>query len=583
MLQQIQPKVSEMQNQQLTKQIQIIEIQQALQTMENVKSPGMDGIPVEFYKEFFDLLKKDLQDIFNNVLFQQKATPKTWNQAIISLIPKQTEKLNSLKYWRPISLLCTDYKILTKILANRLKQILPDIISQEQNCSIPQRTIFNNLFLIRDLIKYQKEKKNKFYILQIDQEKAFDKIDRPFLFQTMGKLGFSKEYIQFVEILYKDNSSIIANNGFLSESVMMLRGLRQGCPLSLPLYVIQGEVTTKNINNDNTIIGLKIQNFKKQLKISQYADDSNFFLQDQYSVTNVIKYFQKLQKTTGTTINFEKTTVIPINTDNISNLPKQITIKEQFATIKILGILFNEDLHYANQINWENISEKMEKHINELSTRILSLYGKTIIINTLILSKTSFLSNVFPIDTKTTQQIHKKIFQYIWKNKQEPISRKTLFLNKKLGGLNLLEPQAHNMARRIKHILQLKQTQKIPPWKNLATYSLAIDIHNFSKDFRFLLDNNRTKTINGKKPYYYQDIIYYIKNENKDIKTLPNPTTKNIYQKIIQEGSKQHKVAGENLWKTQLPTIEFSQIWKNTFTSYAQPFCKDLHYRVLHY
>ena len=267
MLQQIQPKVSEMQNQQLTKQIQIIEIQQALQTMENVKSPGLDGIPVESYKEFFDLLKKDLQDIFNNVLFQQKATPKTWNQAIISLIPKQTEKLNSLKYWRPISLLCTDYKILTKILANRLKQILPDIISQEQNCSIPQRTIFNNLFLIRDLIKYQKEKKNKFYLLQIDQEKAFDKIDRPFLFQTIGKLGFSKEYIQFVEILYKDNSSIIANNGFLSESVMMLRVLRQGCPLSLPLYVIQGEVTTENINNDNTIIGLKIQNFKKQLKI----------------------------------------------------------------------------------------------------------------------------------------------------------------------------------------------------------------------------------------------------------------------------------------------------------------------------
>ena len=111
-------------------------------------------------------------------------------------------------------------------------------------------------------------------------------------------------------------------------------------------------------------------------------------------------------------------TVIPINTDNTSNLPKQITIKEQFEIIKILGILFNEDFHYANQINWETILEKMEKHINKLSTRTLSLYGKTIIINTLILSKTFFLSNVFPIDTKTTQQIHKKVFQYIWKNKQ---------------------------------------------------------------------------------------------------------------------------------------------------------------------
>ena len=97
------------------------------------------------------------------------------------------------------------------------------------------------------------------------------------------------------------------------------------------------------------------------------------------------------------------------------------------------------------------------------------------------------------------------------------------------------------------------------------------------------MDNNRAKTINGKKPYYYQDIIYYIKNENKDIKTLPNPTTKNIYQKIIQDGSKQHKVPGENQWKNHIPTIEFLQIWKNTFISYAKPFCKDLHYRVPHY
>ena len=136
---------------------------------------------------------------------------------------------------------------------------------------------------------------------------------------------------------------------------------------------------------------------------------------------------------------------------------------------------------------------------------------------------------------------------------------------------------------RIKDLLQLNQTHKFPPWKNLATYWLVIDIHNYSKDFRFLMDNNRAKTINGKKPYYYQDIIYYIKNENKDIKTLPNPTTKNIYQKIIQDGSKQHKVPGENQWKNHLPTIEFLQIWKNTFISYAKPFCKDLHYRVPHY
>ena len=94
-------------------------------------------------------------------------------QAIITLIPKQGD-LNKLKYQRPISLLCIDYKILTKILANRLKNILPTIISKEQTCSIPNRTIFNNLFLIREIITLT-NKKNKLYILQVDQEKAFNK------------------------------------------------------------------------------------------------------------------------------------------------------------------------------------------------------------------------------------------------------------------------------------------------------------------------------------------------------------------------------------------------------------------------
>ena len=98
LLQQIKPKFSDTQNQKLTKQRQIIEIQQALQTMDSGKLPRIDGIPVEFYKYFYDLLKQDLQHIFNYLLFQQRTTPKTWNKAIISLIPKQREKLNSLKY-----------------------------------------------------------------------------------------------------------------------------------------------------------------------------------------------------------------------------------------------------------------------------------------------------------------------------------------------------------------------------------------------------------------------------------------------------------------------------------------------------
>ena len=81
-----------------------------------------------------------------------------------------------LKYWRLISLLRVDYKILTKM-ANRLRHTLPQIILEEQNCSVPNRTIFNNLFLLRDIITYTKQKNNHLYLLQIDQGKGLDKVD----------------------------------------------------------------------------------------------------------------------------------------------------------------------------------------------------------------------------------------------------------------------------------------------------------------------------------------------------------------------------------------------------------------------
>lgn len=148
----------------------------------------------------------------------------------------------------------------------------------------------------------------------------------------------------------------------------------------------------------------------------------------------------------------KKTTLLPKKTIDTTSIPKDITVKEQYQTTKILGILFNEDLHNVNQMNWQNILEKMENHVKKLTPRLLSLNGKLIIMNTLILSKTSYLSNVFPIDAKTTSEIHKNLFKYLWNNSNsEPITRKTMFLKKKFGGLNLIEPEAHNFTMQIKH------------------------------------------------------------------------------------------------------------------------------------
>ena len=130
-------------------------------------------------------------------------------------------------------------------------------------------------------------------------------------------------------------------------------------------------------------------------------------------------------------------------------------------------------------------------------------------------------------------------------------------------------------------MLTLKQKENPPPWKNLATYWTSTDIYNYSKEYRFLMDNKRTKTLQCTKPFYYQDIISYIKNYNKNI-TKTKIETKTIYQKIIQEGSKEHTIAGEIVWKKHIPNLNFEKIWNNSFQSYGQSFVEDLHYRLLH-
>ena len=184
----------------------------------------------------------------------------------------------------------------------------------------------------------------------------------------------------------------------MSPPIQLLRGLRQGFPLSSPLYVIQREVTTVNINKNKNTKGIKIANNNKEVKISQYAEHSNFLLTEQESIKFVINFFEKFNKATGSSINSEKTKVLPTNTDQTSYIQKHeknITILEQYQYIEISGIFSSEDLKDTILLKWQNTLTKTENHIQKMSTRQLSLHRKSMLINTLILAKTIFLSNAF--------------------------------------------------------------------------------------------------------------------------------------------------------------------------------------------
>ena len=172
----LKAKITNEDNKKLTQQITFAELKTAIFQLENGKSPGIDGIPIEFYKSYYEYIKNDLLQLYNSILFGNDNLTTSMNQAIITLLPKNDKKEN-LKNWRPISLLCSDYKILTKILSNRLKPTLQHAISIEQTCGIPNRSIFSNLFTIREIINHSNTKNINSFIISVDQEKAFDKVD----------------------------------------------------------------------------------------------------------------------------------------------------------------------------------------------------------------------------------------------------------------------------------------------------------------------------------------------------------------------------------------------------------------------
>ena len=122
--------------------------------MEEKKSPGKNGIPVEFYLTFWHIIKKDFTELINYIFFEKNELPESMKTAIISMIPKKEPNDTDIAKWRPISLLCVDYKIITKALTNRILPTLDEIISIEQSAAVPNRTIYNNLFTIRDITEY---------------------------------------------------------------------------------------------------------------------------------------------------------------------------------------------------------------------------------------------------------------------------------------------------------------------------------------------------------------------------------------------------------------------------------------------
>ena len=265
--------------------VTIEEISEVLNSFKDNKVLGIAGLPSEFYKKFWHLLVDSLVESFNEA-FDSGFLSSSQRQAIITLIDKKDKDITLLSNWRPISLLNTDVKLLSKVLAFRIKEVLPKIIHNNQSGYVEGRFIGEIIRTIDDIMEFTKSERISGILAFLDFEKAFDSIEWEFLHKCSEVFNFGPDFKTWVSVLYTDISSFVCNNGVHSDFFKVERGVRQGDPLSPYLFIIAVEILAIAIRTNNEIHGINLDD--NEIKLLQYADDTTGILRDETSLGTLL-------------------------------------------------------------------------------------------------------------------------------------------------------------------------------------------------------------------------------------------------------------------------------------------------------
>ncbi|CAM2111071.1 unnamed protein product [Caretta caretta] len=365
------PTVSLGDRDQLELPLTLAEFSEALRHMPTNKSPGMDGLTVEFYRAFWDILGPDLVTVWAESL-QNGVLPLSC-RAVLTLLPKKGD-LHDLRNWCPVSLLSTDYKIVVKAISLRLGSVMADVIHPDQTYTVPGHSIFDNLFLVRDLLELGRRDGLSFALLSLDQEKAFDRVDYRYLLSTLQAFGFRSQFVGFLRVLYTSAECLGKLNGTLTEPVSFRQGVRQGCPLLGQMYALAIEPFLCLLRRRLT--GLVLRDLELRLVLLVYADDVLLVIQDPGDLARGEACQAIYLATSSAQVNWINRSGLAVGDWwQASSLPPALqTIRWSAGPLLYLGVYLSAT-HSSPLENWENLEGRVIEQLQKWTglLRCLSL------------------------------------------------------------------------------------------------------------------------------------------------------------------------------------------------------------------
>ena len=385
----------------------------SLKSMESNKSPGNDGLSKEFYECFWDEIKKPfLASIHKAFLNQELSTSQ--KQTVIKLLEKKVRDKRFIKNWRPISLLNTGMKIISKVLSTRIKNVLLFQISYNQTAYVKNRFISESGRVTSDILEIANTLALEVFLVTIDVEKAFDSVNHSFLLQIPRKFGFAIDFVSWIKTILNNQESCIINGGKSTKYFKLERGARQGDQISAHLFTLVLEIFFIFVKNNPKVKGLNI--FKHEFLYIADADDATFFLNDVKSIIELMNELNTFSNFSGLKLNKTKCVIAGIGVLNGVQVAlcgmKCVNLNSE--TVKILGVHFSYNKTLEQDRNFSEHVARIENILKLWRMRQLTLEGRITVFKSLAISKVIHVFLITKLHNNTIDLMYKIQKNFIW-------------------------------------------------------------------------------------------------------------------------------------------------------------------------
>ena len=273
------------------------------------------------------------------------------------------------------------------------------------------------------------------------------------MFQVLNQMGIKGIFFDFVKAMYNQITSQIMVNGKLSSKIKISRSIRQGCSLSMLIFVLTSVPILNAIENNKSIKGFKTK-YRNELKVMAYADDTTIIVSETKSIKNIEKIFEEFAKASEAKINKDKTEILRLGKWR-KHMPNYEQLKSNIKTeVKILGTYFTEYRKDFVATNFRDKISKIDKIIAHVAEREISLFGKVLLVNSMIYSQLCHIGCVVHFEDKHINLVNKKVNKWL-NGKGGPNIINKIMKPKENGGAGLINLKCRLQTLKVKALKSL--------------------------------------------------------------------------------------------------------------------------------